>query len=76
MMRAQKDMDFKITMVYGENDFFKPHGGEELLKDGTIKHGNVFIAKNCGHHIYFDDPKQCLDLLLPSFFEIENTVAN
>lgn len=56
LMRAHKDMDWKITMVYGEKDFFKPHAGEELLKEGTINQGGVYMAKNCGHHIYFDDP--------------------
>lgn len=31
VFRANKDMDWKVTMVYGEKDFFKTHGGDLLL---------------------------------------------
>lgn len=69
--RSHNEIDWQITMVFGEDDFFKREPADELVADGTLKDGRVLTAKGTGHHLYFDNPKLAVDLSLTRFFELE-----
>jgi pimeloyl-ACP methyl ester carboxylesterase len=71
LLRAHPEIDWKVTLTYGENDFFKRKYADELFSEGVLKTGSVNTVANCGHHLYFDDPASTLKYTLDSFFKIE-----
>jgi hypothetical protein len=72
LIRAHPEIEWKMTLTYGEKDFFKRKYADDLFKEGVLKTGSVNTVFGCGHHLYFDDPENTLKYTLDSFFKIED----
>lgn len=49
--------------MYGDYDWMERSEADKLCKAQAVK-GRVFSVENAGHHLYIENPRQCVANLL------------
>lgn len=70
LFRVHADLNWRITMCFGEKDPFTREPADQLVKEGIIR-GSVHSIKGTGHHLYMDNAELTLKSMLKGFFELE-----
>jgi pimeloyl-ACP methyl ester carboxylesterase len=65
LVRRIKDLgNLPITFLYGEFDWMERETAEDLVNKKMVN-GRVFSVSDSGHHLYIENPVQCVaDILL------------
>ena len=51
----------KCTFLYGANDWMVRGAADQLKKEGCLARGsNVYSITNADHHLYINNPEECL----------------
>ena len=52
-----------VTFLYGEFDWMERETAEQLVKDKVLN-GKVFSVSESGHHLYIENPVECVANIL------------
>jgi cardiolipin-specific phospholipase len=48
-----------MTFLYGEFDWMDSEAATKMCENGEVD-GQVFSVTNSGHHLYIENPKECV----------------
>jgi cardiolipin-specific phospholipase len=63
-------LDVEMTFMYGDYDWMESDTAAKLIQENKVK-GKCFVVDEAGHHLYVENPAECVANLLQRTHGVE-----